>query len=128
MESEAPEELVCGEGHGFEAAAIGVQQGCEAYSVSWRGGGCAGLFDALGISQTVPRTESSPAHANFIVAPPVQSTLPAGVYRTVPYSGIVVVPGPHPDDRCVVRPDGGNVSMPIIKPDLRCIPPTPPRE
>ena len=48
--------------------------------------------------------------------------LPAGVYKTAPYSCIVVVPGPHPDDRTIVNPRGGDSAMPIIKPDLQFIP------
>jgi len=48
--------------------------------------------------------------------------LPAGVYRTAPYSCIVLVPGPHPDDRAIVNPRGGDSAMPIIKPDLQFIP------
>ena len=52
----------------------------------------------------------------------VSASPPAGVYRTVPYSCIVVVPGPHPDDRCVVNPRGMESAMPIIRPDLSFIP------
>jgi len=55
-------------------------------------------------------------------SPPAPTTIPPGVYRTVPYSCIVVVPGPHPDDRCVVKPGNVDSSMPIIKPELRFIP------
>ena len=52
-------------------------------------------------------------------APPI---IPPGVYKTAPYSCIVVVPGPQLDDKCIVNPGGGNSPMPIIKPDLRFIP------
>ena len=48
--------------------------------------------------------------------------LPAGVYKTLPYTCIVVVPGPHPDDRCIVSSPGGAWPMPIIRPDLQFIP------
>jgi hypothetical protein len=48
--------------------------------------------------------------------------LPAGVYKTWPYTCIVVVPGPCPDDRAIVKPSGKNYRMPIIKPDLQFIP------
>ena len=48
--------------------------------------------------------------------------LPAGVYKTLPYTCIVVVPGPHPDDRCIVSPPGGECRMPIIRPDVQFIP------
>ena len=56
------------------------------------------------------------------ISPSAPAALPPGVYRTVPYSCIVVVPGPHPDDRCIVRPGGGDSSMPVVKPELRFIP------
>ena len=52
-------------------------------------------------------------------APPI---IPPGVYKTAPYSCIVVVPGPQLDDKCIVNPGGGNSRMPIIKPDLHFIP------
>src|ERR1035441_571387 len=52
-------------------------------------------------------------------APPM---IPAGVYKTVPYSCIVVVPGPQPDDRCVINPGDVASAMPIVRPDLRFIP------
>jgi hypothetical protein len=55
-------------------------------------------------------------------SPSSPRTIPAGVYKTVPYSCIVVVPGPHPDDRCVINPGGVDSAMPIIRPDLRFIP------
>jgi hypothetical protein len=48
--------------------------------------------------------------------------LPAGVYKTEPYTCIVVVPGPHPDDRCFVSPPGGECPMPVIQPDVQFIP------
>ena len=60
--------------------------------------------------------------SNHVVMPSVPTAISPGVYRTFPYSCIVVVPGPHPDDRCVVNPGGANDPMPIIKPDLQFIP------
>jgi hypothetical protein len=60
-----------------------------------------------------------PARPVSSSAPP---TVSPGVYKTVPYSCIVVVPGPQPDDRCIVRPGGGDSSMPVVKPELRFIP------
>ena len=47
---------------------------------------------------------------------------PPGVYKTAPYTCIVVVPGPHRDDQCVVNPGESDSSMPIVKPDLQFIP------
>jgi hypothetical protein len=63
--------------------------------------------------------------SNPIVVPSTPPGLPPGVYRTVPYGCIVVVPGPLVDDKCIVNSGGGNSSMPIIKPDLQFIPWTP---
>jgi hypothetical protein len=60
--------------------------------------------------------------SNPIVIPSTASPIPPGVYRPFPYSCIVVVPGPHPDDRCIINPGAGNDPMPIIKPDLHFIP------
>jgi hypothetical protein len=62
------------------------------------------------------------------ISPSAPATVPPGVYRTVPYSCIVVVPGPHPDDRCIVRPPDVDSSMPIIKPELQFIPWSPAKE
>ena len=70
-----------------------------------------------------PEFKAQPARSSARVHPPsARFPVPGGVYRTEPYSCIVVVPGPHPDDRCIVNPGGGDYSMPIIEPDLRFIP------
>src|SRR2546425_7211636 len=45
-----------------------------------------------------------------------------GIYETAPYTSIVVVPGPHPDDRMIVGLGGGQSSMPVAQPELRLIP------
>lgn len=91
---------------------------------------------AFGIAPLPPGHRSSPPavsptgvtnsywnlRSNHIVMPSAPTAMPPGVYKTFPYSCIVVVPGPHPDDRCIVNPSGGNDPMPIIKPDLQFIP------
>jgi hypothetical protein len=78
---------------------------------------------------TVPATGSTNLNwilrSNSVVVPSAPSAVPPGVYRTFPYSCIVVVPGPQLDDKCVVNPGGGHCPMPIIKPDLQFIPWTP---
>ncbi len=51
--------------------------------------------------------------------------LPAGVYRTLPYTCIVVVPGPCPDESAVLNPGSGNYRMPVVRPDLQFIPLSP---
>ena len=60
--------------------------------------------------------------------PPASSDqLPAGVYKTLPYTCIVIVPAPHLDYGCIVEPGASGFSMPIIKPDIRFIPIAPAR-
>jgi hypothetical protein len=46
----------------------------------------------------------------------------AGVYKTLPYTCIVVVPGPHPDDQAIFSPSSRDYRMPIVRPDLQFIP------
>jgi hypothetical protein len=48
--------------------------------------------------------------------------LPGGVYKTATYTCIVLVPGPHPDDRAIVSPSSGDYRMPILRPNLHLIP------
>jgi hypothetical protein len=45
-----------------------------------------------------------------------------GVYKTEPYACIVIVPGEHPDDKCVIHPPEPVPNMPVVKPELRFIP------
>jgi len=59
----------------------------------------------------------------------VSSPISPGVYKTEPYSLLVRVPGPCPDDRSLI---GGKASppceqMPIVRPDLRMVPWSPSR-
>ena len=54
--------------------------------------------------------------------PPAPGQLAPGVYKTLPYTCIVVVPGPCPDDGMIVSPPGIHDPMPIIRPDLQFIP------
>jgi hypothetical protein len=54
--------------------------------------------------------------------PATPGQLPAGVYKTLPYTCIVVVPGPYPDDRAIVSPSSKDYRMPIIRPDVQFIP------
>ena len=70
-----------------------------------------------------PEFKIQPLPLSARLRPPSPSPMiPAGVYKTAPYSCIVVVPGPHPDDRCVINPGDVASAMPIIRPDLRFIP------
>ena len=53
-----------------------------------------------------------------------------GIYEAAPYTGIVVVPGPHPDDRALIGEQSTGAAnlvepelrTPIIVPELRLIP------
>jgi hypothetical protein len=51
-------------------------------------------------------------------ATPAPEPLKPGVYETKPYSSIVLVPGPHPDDKMVFGMDRPKVEMPTKRPDL----------
>jgi len=48
-----------------------------------------------------------------------------GVYKTMPYTCIVVVPPACPDDRSAVKPADPGPSIPMLQPDLRFIPRSP---
>jgi hypothetical protein len=52
------------------------------------------------------------------------NSLPPGIYKTEPYTCLVLVPGPHPDDKCIIGNGAGqpNIQMPIRRPELQFIP------
>ena len=55
-----------------------------------------------------------------------QDQLKPGVYKTSPYTCLVLVPGPLPDDGSVLEPGTNSVErMPVIKPGLKFIPQPP---
>jgi hypothetical protein len=64
-----------------------------------------------------------PTNRLFKVLParPSPSRPKPGVYKSEPYSGIVIVPGPHPDDRALFG-GGGESKIPTVVPDLRLVP------
>ncbi len=70
----------------------------------------------------IPPGAYRPGASNLFLIPSAPRTVPPGVYKTEPYSCIVVVPGAHLDDRCIINPGVGDIPMPIVKPDLRFIP------
>ena len=45
-----------------------------------------------------------------------------GVYKTEPYTCIVIVPGASPDDKSVIHPAEPAPNMPVLTPDLRFVP------
>ncbi|HOC55072.1 MAG TPA: hypothetical protein PKI20_05590 [Verrucomicrobiota bacterium] len=60
--------------------------------------------------------------SNLFAGPFAPPGIPAGVYKTAPYSCIVVVPGACRDDQSVITPKEGSVPMPRVEPELRFIP------
>jgi hypothetical protein len=49
--------------------------------------------------------------------------LAAGIYKTEPYTCLVLVPGPHLDDKFVISGNGGpQIQMPTVQPGLKFIP------
>lgn len=87
-------------------------------------------FAAFATPQTLDPFGSS----NFVTVPDVIFALnspanPAapispGVYQTVPYSCLVLVPEPQLDDKCIVGGRGGETDphMPMVRPDMQLIP------
>jgi hypothetical protein len=47
-----------------------------------------------------------------------------GLYQSKPYTCLVRVPGPHPDDKCIVGGGvaGTELNMPMLRPELRLVP------
>ncbi len=95
-----------------ESAGVKVPQ-----TNAWRMPGRTNLFRVPERSAVRPK----------VVNEPELTELPKpGVYEARPYTCIVVVPGPHPDDRCIAGRGGagGAPADPrmIIKPELRLIP------
>ena len=61
-----------------------------------------------------------PQQPKQLQTPP--SGLAPGIYKTEPYTCIVIVPGEHPDDRMAIHPPDPAPNMPVLKPDLRFTP------
>jgi hypothetical protein len=45
-----------------------------------------------------------------------------GVYESKPYTSIVIVPAPHPDDRICVVADSSRFNLRIIQPEVQLVP------
>lgn len=48
--------------------------------------------------------------------------LKPGVYLSLPYTAIIIVPGRHPDDQCIVGEKGPGMFMPTYRPPLHLVP------
>jgi hypothetical protein len=76
-----------------------------------------------------PRPNTQPEHNVPMImetphgqTPAHRGQLSAGVYKSWPYTCIVVVPGPCPDDKAILKPEDRNYQMPVVRPDLQFIP------
>ncbi len=53
--------------------------------------------------------------------PAAAQELKPGIYQTLPFHGLVIVPEPHVDDRALMSSER-DASMPMVKPGLQFIP------
>jgi hypothetical protein len=68
------------------------------------------------------KTGKTPPAGKLPLASPAAGLKP-GVYRTLPYTCIVIVPGPHPDDVSAVESGTDGVEkLPVFKPGLKFVP------
>jgi len=90
------------------------------------------LFVTNGVAQTnflysVPSWKPilPPPRGHLFDSPGVvTNAIPPGVYKTEPYTCLVLVPGPHPDDKCIIgnRAIQPTERMPMRQPELQFIP------
>lgn len=79
-------------------------------------------------------TNAIVAATNRLLLPPVKhldefTTLPPGVYRTTPYACLVKVPGNVRDDIARHESTAHSNVMPVLRPELRPLPPAmPPKQ
>jgi hypothetical protein len=80
----------------------------------------------LAVAQVIAPTNAPPRRlslsARTTPTPQAQPALKAGIYLTVPYAGIVLVPATGIDDDFVINPGRPCFSMPVIPPDLQFVP------
>jgi hypothetical protein len=67
------------------------------------------------------QTNSPPKVRRYLPSGPAEPLKP-GVYEAFPFTCIVVVPGPHPDDKSAFPMPGSQDRMPMVEPELRLIP------
>jgi hypothetical protein len=68
------------------------------------------------------KTGKAPLAGKLPLASPSAGLKP-GVYRTFPFTCIVIVPGPHPDDVSAVESGtDGMEKLPVFKPGLKFVP------
>jgi hypothetical protein len=85
------------------------------------------LTNSAATNRLFPGTLLPSFRTNLFSNAPIARAMPSvppGVYEAEPYKAIVVVPGPHPDDRCIIGQGAAATApaMPMIKPELRLVP------
>jgi len=81
------------------------------------------LLICLGaVTKKGPVVTPPPAMPVLVLKASPSHPLKPGLYQSAPFSGLVLVPGPHPDDRAIIAPQETSSSMPAVKPELRLIP------
>jgi hypothetical protein len=73
------------------------------------------------VAQTVSLAKPSPPLVQSLGAGWDQPLKP-GLYKTEPFSCLVLVPSAQADGRAIVKPKEPSPPMPVVKPDLRFIP------
>ncbi len=73
-------------------------------------------------AQTVKIPKNSPGRSNSVAKAQTPVPLKPGVYSAAPYTGLVLVPKAHFDERMAHEIKGDFGRMPVIKPDLRLNP------
>ncbi len=92
--------------------------------------GAAQWTNSVPRSLVVPKMNPAKPTTNWMAVlqvckPSTSQPLKPGIYQTAPFSCIVVVPGPHLDDRAIVGAGPSvpeTLRMPTVRPDLQFIP------
>lgn len=71
---------------------------------------------------TPGRTNTLKAPLVLLAKPGPGQPLAPGLYKTMPYSCLVLVPGGHTDDLALITPPSPAPPMPSIQPELQFIP------
>jgi len=100
-----------------QSATLSIQAPAQSYVRIWPAVGQTNAY------RLAPLSPQIILQAQFSPDPPARPK--PGIYETAPYTSIIVVPGPHPDDRAIVPLGGPGTaipSIPTIQPELRLIP------
>ena len=73
-------------------------------------------------TNAVPNVPNATTNLSPLLTPNVfaaNGQLQPGLYQSAPYSCIVIAPGPHPDDKCIIGRNNTADKMPMVQPELR---------